>query len=88
MQENMSNEELKEMAALVAEQVVRKLNGMRGSIVETEFVDTEEAARILGVSPNYLRSKKDKYPHVKAGDKKQGRIMFRRDSLLNEFRRD
>ena len=66
----MSKEELKTMASLVAEEVVKQLKGIRGGLGETEFVDTEEAARILGVSPNYLRIKKSKYEHVKAGGKK------------------
>ena len=73
------------LAALVADQVVKKLKGMPNQS-EPEFVDTEEAARILGFSTNYLRQVKDRYPHIKAGDQKQGRIMFRRDALLNEFK--
>ena len=71
----------------MAEQVVKKLRGV-GNLSESEYVDTEEAARILGVSANYLRQIKDRYPHLKAGDRKQGRILFRRDSLLNEFKKE
>lgn len=73
------------LAALVAEQVVKKLRGVR-NFSETEYVGADEAARILGVSANYLRQVKDRYPHIKAGDKKQGRILFQRDALLNEFK--
>lgn len=69
---------------MVAEQVVKKLKSV-GNLQETEYVDSYEAARILGVSPNYLRQVKDRYPHIKAGNKKQGRIMFKRDALMNEF---
>lgn len=72
------------LAAMVAEQVVKKLKSV-GNLQETEYVDSYEAARILGVSPNYLRQVKDRYPHIKAGNKKQGRIMFKRDALMNEF---
>jgi len=82
---NMNKEEMTVLAALVADQVVKKLNGVR-NLSETEYVDANEAARILGVSANYLRQVKDRYPHIKAGDQKQGRIMFRRDALLNEFK--
>ena len=81
----MNKEEISVLAALVADQVVKKLKGV-GNLGETEYVDTEEAARILGVSANYLRQVKDRYPHMKAGDRKQGRIMFKRDALLNEFK--
>jgi len=67
----MNKEEISVLAALVADQVVKKLKGV-GNLAETEYVDTEEAARIL--------------PHMKAGNRKQGRIMFKRDALLNEFK--
>ncbi|MGM9697990.1 MAG: hypothetical protein ACI3Y0_05040 [Prevotella sp.] len=80
----MKKNEMIELAAMVADEVVKKLRGI-GSLPETEYVDTEEAARILGMKPNYLRQVKDRYPHIKAGDNKQGRIMFRRDSLMCQF---
>ena len=50
----MTKEEISVFAAMVADQVVKKLKGV-GNLAETEYVDTEEAARILGVSANYLR---------------------------------
>jgi hypothetical protein len=81
----MTKEEISVFAAMVADQVVKKLKGVR-NLSEAEYVDANEAARILGVSANYLRQVKDRYPHIKAGDQKQGRIMFRRDALLNEFK--
>ncbi len=80
----MDRQEMTALAAMVAEQVVKKLKSV-GNLQETEYVDSYEAARILGVSPNYLRQVKDRYPHIKAGNKKQGRIMFKRDALMNEF---
>jgi len=81
----MDKNELYFLADKVADLVVKKLKSVR-NLSETEYVDTEEAARILGVSANYLRQVKDRYPHLKAGDRKQGRIMFKRDALLNEFK--
>ena len=72
-------------AAMVADQVIKRLKGVR-SLVETEYVDTDEAARILGISANYLRQVKDKYPHMKSGSGKQGRILFKRDALLEQFK--
>lgn len=80
----MNKEEMTVLAALVADEVVKKLSSVRTS--ETEYVDTEQAARILGVSANYLRQVKDKYPHVKAGNHQQGRIMFLRQALMKEFK--
>lgn len=81
----MTKEEISMFAAMVADQVVKKLKGVR-NLSEAEYVDANEAARILGVSANYLRQVKDRYPHIKAGDRKQGRIMFKRDALLSEFK--
>lgn len=86
----MGKKELENLVTLIAQRttdmVVEKLRGdMRGQ-ADTEYVNSKEAARILGVTPNYLRQVKDKYPHIKAGDKNAGRIMFRRDALLSEFK--
>lgn len=47
-----------------------------------EYVRTAEAARILGVTPNYLRQVKDRYPHKKTADTKQGTLLFERDGLI------
>lgn len=81
----MKRTEMIELASMVADEVVKKLKNVR-TVSETEYVDTEEAARILGMKPNYLRQVKDRYPYIKAGESKQGRIMFRRDTLLNQFK--
>lgn len=81
----MNRTEMIELAAMVADEVVKKMRSVR-NVADTEYVDTDEAARILGMSPNYLRAVKDRYPHIKAGDTKQGRIMFRRDALMNKFK--
>lgn len=81
----MDKQEMTVLATMVAERVVKKLKSV-GNLNETEYVDSCEAARILGVSPNYLRQIKDRYPHIKAGDRKQGRIMFKRDALMDEFK--
>ena len=84
----MEKEEMKELVALIAKtttkMVVTQLRSMR-ELSDTEMVDTREAARILGVSPAYLRQVKDKFPHVKTGNSQQGRILFRRDDLIKSI---
>ena len=84
---SMDKKEMNLLATMVAEVVVQKLKGMR--IGEAEYVDTKEAARIIGVSETYMRFLKkeypDKYPTIKSGNKKQGRILFKRDALLRDF---
>ncbi|MBP1540838.1 MAG: hypothetical protein ILA25_01545 [Prevotella sp.] len=84
----MTKNEMNLLATMVAETVVQKLKGAR--ISEAEYVDTKEAARILGVSETYMRFLKqeypDKYPTIKKGNTPQGRVLFRRDALLKDFR--
>lgn len=50
-----------------------------------EMVTTTEAARILGVTPQTMRRNQHKYPHVKGGENKQGKLLFVRDALLKNY---
>ena len=81
----MKKEEMKELVREIAQtttkMVITQLRSMR-DLKETEMVDTREAARILGVSPAYLRQIKDKFPHKKSGSTQQGRVLFRREDLI------
>lgn len=43
---------------------------------------TSEAAKILGISPSYLRRIANRYPHIKQGEGKQARLLFRKEALL------
>ena len=45
-----------------------------------DWITTEEAARILGYTPNYLRRIKDRYPWRQ--DREKGKLLFKRSSLL------
>ena len=54
---------------------------------EPEMVSTEEAARILSISPRRLRELKDRFPHIKSGESKQGKLLFVRNALLREYAR-
>ena len=53
--------------------------------VGPELVDTEEAARILSISPSRLRHIKDRFPHVKVGGTKQGKLLFKRSALMPQY---
>ena len=81
----MKKEEMKELVREIAQtttkMVITQLRSMR-ELSESEMVDTREAARILGVSPAYLRQIKDKFPHKKSGSTQQGRVLFRREDLI------
>ena len=50
-----------------------------------EWITTEEAAAILGITPKYLRETKDRYPYIKNGDKPQGCLRFLRSALVENF---
>lgn len=50
-----------------------------------EWVSTAEAATILGITEKYLRQTKDRYPHIKNGDKAQGNLRFLRSGLLENY---
>lgn len=50
-----------------------------------EWIDTNEAAMVLGVTPGHLRRNKDRYPHIKNGEKQQGNLRFLRSSLIASY---
>ncbi len=52
---------------------------------KTELVTTEEAAKILGITPNSMRKIKDRFPHIKGGENKQGKLLFVKDALLKNY---
>lgn len=47
-----------------------------------DFVTTQEAARILHITPGRLLHIADRYPHIKVGDSRNGRLLFERKHLL------
>lgn len=47
-----------------------------------DLCTTSEAAKILGITPAYLRRIADRYPHVKQGEGKQARLLFRKEGLI------
>ena len=67
----------RKVAFLVEKRLSEKLSNA------PELVGTEEAARILNISPD--RHIKDRFPHVKGGGEKQGRLLFIRDSLVRQY---
>lgn len=80
----MTKEEMKKVAEMTAKIVVKELRGeLPGS--DEDLVDSKEAARILGITPNYLRIIKDRFPHVKIGGNQQGRILFLRRELIASY---
>jgi hypothetical protein len=84
----MTNEEMTKLAEMTARRtatiVIKQLSEMHVG-ESNDLIDSKEAARLLGLTPNYLRSMKDKFLHVKVGDNRQGRILFKRSELLANY---
>ena len=55
------------------------------SNVSDEWVDTKGAAKIIGGTPNYMRSIKDKFNWKKVGGCERGRVLFNRQELTNYY---
>ncbi len=83
----MNKQEINTLAEILSEKVADKvMNRISGiSTAPDEMVDSKEAAKMIGVCPAYMRQIKDRIPHVKVGQHKQGRILFRKADIINAF---
>ena len=83
MQIELAQRDIDRIAHRVALILLNKLQG--DTIGSEEWGSTREAARILGVSENWLRQTKDRYPHVKGGGSQQSQLRFLRSGLIKSF---
>lgn len=83
MQIELTQKDIDRIAQRTALIVMSRLQGQ--TIGEQEWVSTKDAAKILGISENWLRKNKDHYPHVKGGDSKQSSLRFLRSGLIKAF---
>ena len=74
---------LSDLASKVAYLVYNKLQ--KDMAKEPEMVSTAEAARILSISQDRMRRIKDRFPHIKQGEGKQGKLLFVRNALLESY---
>jgi predicted transcriptional regulator of viral defense system len=63
--------------------LARKMRNKNGDA--SKMVSVREAAEILGITPARMRQIAGRFPHVKQGDSKQGRILFLRSGLLENY---
>lgn len=84
MEAILSKKQIQQIADMAAEKtaklVLRRMKAEQKA--EPLLVSLKDAARILGVSVNHMRSIKDEYPHIRRGKTKQGHIYFIRESLM------
>ena len=76
----LSPETIEAIAMKTAKELVRELKKQE-VMKERGMVPLKEAASILGISVNHLREIKDKFPYVKYGKGKYGRLFFKKDDL-------
>ncbi len=82
----MKQDEMKKLAEMTASLVLKGLKKEKSlDHTDEDYIDSKGAAALLGLTPNYLRSQKDKYPHIKVGNTNQGRILFKRSELLANY---
>ena len=72
-------------APVIDDTVVNAMAKYAEKLKPTEMVGVKEAARILGISEGRMREIKDKFPHIKSGYYQQGRLLFVRSSLLENW---
>lgn len=83
MQVELSPQTIDAIAQRAALIIVRKLKKMQEQ--PPEMVTTTEAAQILGISTDRMRKISDRFPHIKQGDSKQGKLLFVRKALLERY---
>ena len=49
------------------------------------MVSTKEAAAILNISPGRMRQIAGRFPHIKQGNNKQGKLLFVKDALIDNY---
>ena len=64
---------------LLAKEMVKEMQKVKDETKEPE------AAETLNLSEDYVRKIKDKLPHVKQGNSKQGRILFVKEGLMDAY---
>lgn len=52
---------------------------------QCEFLTTKEVAGMLKISADRVRKLKDKFPHVKSGGKDQGKLLFLKSAIMDNF---
>lgn len=83
MEVELSQKTIDAIADKAATVVMRKLKAEDKN--DSEMVSTKEAATILGITPARLRQIADRFPHIKQGNNKQGKLLFLKRALLKNY---
>lgn len=74
----MTKEEIK---SIVRETILEMQNEKSNG----DYVDCRQAAKILNISVSRLRHLKHKFPHVKVGNSEQGKLLFLKKHLVENY---
>lgn len=85
MELELSPKSIARLADALAPRVAKIIRSEIKPKEEEQWLDTNDAAAILGITPGCLRKNKDRYPHIKNGGNKQGNLRFLRSSLIESF---
>lgn len=85
----MNKKEVEMVCEIFASKLLEKIpeslkNSKSLNIDSAEYVNCNEAARILGISSVRMRARKDDFPHIK-GNGQQGRLLFLKSALLSNY---
>lgn len=83
MKEDEFRRMVNEIAIKTADMVCERL---QISYEKPEWINANQAAEILGLSPLYIRQIKDKFVYIKKGDSKQSRVLYKRESVENALK--
>lgn len=83
----MNRKELEQIVEMVVEKVMSRIETPKPLSNTDDWVTTSEAARLLGLSQFRLRQIKNRFNYRKDGEKKSGRLLFERSSLLDNYLR-
>lgn len=84
----LTQKERRELILDIADEVCRRLDKkLKGRLKpeEEEWVSLKEAAGILGLSKSRMYAIKDKFPHAKQGDNPQGKLLFLKRGLVDNY---
>ena len=79
MKIELTNESIERIARRVTELLKERTTD------EEEYLTTKEAAMLLRISPDRLRHLKNHFPHVKVGGESQGKLLFLRRGLIENY---
>lgn len=80
----MNKNEIEKIVDLTVEKVLAALE-KKNSLATSEWVGTNEAAKVLGISPFRLRELKHHFECRKVGKAQSARLLFRRATLMENY---